>query len=249
MQSPNQMLTTFMQNKRVIVVGGSRGIGAGIVDKFQSIGAKVYYFSRNKRKNNKDNYQNNTVYIHVDLHSVKSISKGFKIYDKNENSLDILVNVAGINYCKKHNEITSKEFDEVLEINLRSFFLTCNNSIKRMSQGGKIVNVSSIAGRNKSIVSGVHYTASKAAIIGLTRQLAHEIGPLGININCVCPSQTETDMLKKSMTEKERKQLAQNIPLRRLASVEEVVNPIIFLCSEQSDYIHGACLDINGGQL
>ena len=146
-----------MKNKKVIVVGGSRGIGAGVVDKFVSLGAIVYYFSRNERKNNKDNCQNKTIHIHVDLRSVNSIIKGFKIYDEKENSLDILVNVAGINYCKKHNEITSKEFDEVLEVNLRSFFITCKKSIERMSIGGKIVNVSSIAGRNKSIVSGVHY--------------------------------------------------------------------------------------------
>ena len=118
-----------------------------------------------------------------------------------------------------------------------------------MCKGSKIVNISSIAGRNKSIVSGVHYTASKAAIIGLTRQLAHEIGPFGININCICPSQTETEMLRQSMTAQEKKILAIKIPLRRLATVDEIVNPIIFLCSDESSYIHGACLDINGGQL
>ena len=118
-----------------------------------------------------------------------------------------------------------------------------------MKRGAKIVNVSSIAGRNKSLVSGVHYTSSKAAIIGLTRQLAHEIGPSGININCVCPSQTETDMLKESMSLKDRELLASQIPLRRLARVEDIVNPIFFLCTNQSNYIHGACIDINGGQL
>jgi len=249
MQSQNQMLTTFMQNKKVLVVGGSRGIGAGVVDNFQSLGAKVYYFSRNERQNIENDNKNEAIHISVDLHSADSISKGFKYYDNNENSLDILVNVAGINYCKNHNEITSDEFDEVLTVNLKSFFLTCKYSVERMSKGGKIVNVSSIAGRNKSIVSGVHYTSSKAAIIGLTRQFAHETGPLGININCVCPSQTETNMLKESMTAKEKKKLERNIPLRRLATVEDVVNPIIFLCSEESSYIHGACIDINGGQL
>ena len=238
-----------MQNKKVIIVGGSRGIGLGVVEAFSRLDAKVYYFSRKRIKNSIKKKLSGLKHIKVDLHSEKSISNAFNSYDKYENKLDILVNVAGINYCKNHSEISYKEFDEVLSVNLKSFFLTSKCSIERMSLGSKIVNVSSIAGRNKSIVSGVHYTASKSAIIGLTRQLAHEVGPLGININCVCPSQTETDMLKKSMTAKERKQLAQNIPLRRLASIEDVVNPIIFLCSEQSNYIHGACLDINGGQL
>ena len=164
-------------------------------------------------------------------------------------SLDFLINVAGINYCKKHDSISYDEFNEVLRVNLSSFFLTCALAIKRMKKGGKIVNVSSIAGRNKSIVSGVHYTSSKAGIIGLTRQLAHEIGPMGININCICPSQTRTDMLNDAMNEKEIEKLSKSIPLRRLAEVKDVVDPIIYLCSDNSEYIHGACIDVNGGQL
>ena len=117
-----------------------------------------------------------------------------------------------------------------------------------MKYGSKIVNVSSIAGRSKSIVSGVHYTASKSGIIGLTRQFAQELGPKGININCVCPSQTLTDMLQQSMREEQIQELERTIPLKRLATVTEIVDPILFLCSNKSNYIHGACLDINGGQ-
>lgn len=173
--------------------------------------------------------------------------RGFKEYDKLESSLDVLVNVAGINYCKYNEDISNAEWDEVLNVNLRSFFITCREAIKRMKPGGKIVNVSSIAGRNKSLVSGVHYTASKAGIIGLTKQLAHEVDD--ININCVCPSQTITEMLEESMTKKEQLDLAVTIPLRRLATVQEVVDPIMYLCSDRSSYIHGACLDVNGGQL
>ena len=236
-----------MKNKNVIIVGGSRGIGEGLVSKFINLDANVYYFSRNRSKNKF--VRDNSMHINVDLKSIKNIMEGFKIYDKNNSKLDFLINVAGINYCKNHQEISLDEFDEVLNINLRSFFVTCKEAIKRMKSGAKIINVSSIAGRNKSIVSGVHYTSSKAAIIGLTRQLAHEIGSKGININCVCPSQTVTDMLKESMSEKEMEKLANNIPLKRLATIEEIVDPIIFLCSDESSYIHGACLDINGGQL
>ena len=118
-----------------------------------------------------------------------------------------------------------------------------------MSYGSKIINISSIAGRNKSIVSGAHYTSSKAGIIGLTRQLAQELGKKGININCVCPSQTMTPMLKNSMSNEEIIKLEENIPLGRIARIEEIVEPIIFLCSSKASYIHGACIDINGGQL
>ena len=119
---------------------------------------------------------------------------------------------------------------------------------KKMKNGGRIVNVSSIAGRNRSLVSGVHYTSSKAGIIGLTKQIAYEVGNKGINVNCVCPSQTLTDMLKQSMTKEQQKELSDNIPLKRIATVEEQVNPIMFLCSEESSYMTGSVLDINGGQ-
>ena len=83
----------------------------------------------------------------------------------------------------------------------------------------------------------------------MTRQLAQELGPKGININCVCPSQTLTPMLKRSMTDEQLSDLESNIPLRRVAQVSEVVKPILFLCSDDASYIHGACLDVNGGQL
>lgn len=233
----------YMQNKNVLVVGGSRGIGYGVVKKFNEMGANTFYFSRNKNSDLK------STHICVDLINDKSIIDGFKKLDKRISSLDILINVAGINYCKNHNEISYEEFNEVLQVNLSSFFLACKESITRMNKGSKIVNVSSIAGRNKSIVSGVHYTSSKAGIIGLTRQLAHELGPKGININCICPSQTETDMLIESMSKKERDNLAEKIPLRRLAKIKDIVNPILFLCSDESSYIHGSCIDVNGGQL
>ena len=95
-----------------------------------------------------------------------------------------------------------------------------------MDRGSKIVNVSSIAGRSKSLVSGVHYTSSKAGLIGLTRQLAQELGPKGININCVCPSQTLTPMLDRSMRDLQLSALENTIPLRRVAQVSEIVKPI-----------------------
>ena len=137
----------------------------------------------------------------------------------------------------------------MLDVNLTSFFYIIKKTLPLMSQGSKIVNVSSIAGRSKSLVSGVHYTASKSGIIGLTRQLANELGPRGINVNCVCPSQTRTPMLEQSMSKEQLESLCKNIPLRRIAEIEEVVNPILFLCSDEASYIHGACIDVNGGQL
>lgn len=218
-----------MKNKIVVVVGGSTGIGKGIVDSFKKLGARVESISRSN----------------CDITKEKDID----FYFSGIHKVDILINNAAINYCKSIENISLNEWNEVINTNLTSYFYIIKKCIPLMSKGSKIINVSSIAGRSKSLVSGVHYTSSKAGLIGLTRQLAQELGPKGININCVCPSQTLTPMLERSMTKKQLKELSSNIPLRRVATVDEIVNPILFLCSEGASYIHGACLDINGGQL
>jgi 3-oxoacyl-[acyl-carrier protein] reductase len=217
-------------NKKVLVVGSSKGIGKEAFLTFKSLGADVFGISRSEG---------------IDISKKADIDKFFK----KMSSIDFLINVAGINFCKKIEDISFEEWNNVLNTNLRSFFYIIKKSIPLMKSGGRIVNVSSIAGRNKSIVSGVHYTSSKAGIIGLTRQLAHELGPKGINVNCTCPSQTLTPMLSESMTEKQLSKLSESIPLSRVANVNEQVGPIIFLCSSLSSYLNGCIIDVNGGQI
>ena len=218
-----------MKNKVVVIVGGSKGIGKGLYDAFIDRDCIVHSISR---KN-------------CDINSPDQIDS----YLDKINKVDILINNAAINYCKPIEEISLNEWNGVIDTNLTSYFYIIKKCLPKMDRGSKIVNVSSIAGRSKSLVSGVHYTSSKAGLIGLTRQLAQELGPKGININCVCPSQTLTPMLERSMTNEQLSDLESNIPLRRVAQVSEVVKPILFLCSDDASYIHGACLDVNGGQL
>ena len=138
-----------------------------------------------------------------------------------------------------------------MDINLRSFFVSCKESVRLMKRHnyGRIVNVSSIAGRSKSVVSGVHYTSSKYGIIGLTKQLASEVSKYNILVNCICPSQTMTEMLSESMTKESLDDLESRIPVRRVSSTIEQALPVLFLCSDAASYIAGAAIDINGGQL
>ena len=218
-----------MKNKVVVIVGGSKGIGEGLYNAFIDRDCIVHSISR---KN-------------CDITDPDQIDSYFDRLGK----VDILINNAAINYCKPIEEISLNEWNGVIDTNLTSYFYIIKKCLPKMNRGSKIVNVSSIAGRSKSLVSGVHYTSSKAGLIGLTKQLAQELGPRGININCVCPSQTLTPMLKRSMTDEQLSDLESNIPLRRVAQVSEVVKPILFLCSDDASYIHGACLDVNGGQL
>jgi 3-oxoacyl-[acyl-carrier protein] reductase len=227
--------------KEVLVIGGSRGIGKGVALNFVAANANVSYVSKKPMYETIENLK----HYSCDIEKEKEIEELFEYFSK----LDILINVAGINYCKKINDISAKEWDNVIDINLKSYFLIIKNSLGIMKKGGKIVNVSSIAGRHRSLVSGIHYVSSKAGIIGLTRQIAYEVGNRGINVNCVCPSQTLTDMLKESMTEAELEKLAESIPLKRLASIDDQVYPIMFLCSDEASYLTGSILDVNGGQI
>ncbi len=228
MQSQNQMSTTYIQNKDVLLVGGSGGIGTALRTTLEEANCNVISINRSV----------------CDISSKKQIDDLFV----NIKNVDVLINNAAINHAKKIDDVSFEEWENVLRVNMTGLFYVTKKSIPLMKPGSKIVNVSSIAGRHKSLVSGVHYTASKSGLIGFTRQLAHELGPKGINVNCVCPSQTRTPMLERSMNEDEIKKLSDQIPLRRIANVEEIVKPILFLCSQDSSYIHGACIDINGGQ-
>ncbi|OUU28800.1 MAG: hypothetical protein CBC04_00650 [Verrucomicrobia bacterium TMED44] len=217
-------------NKNTIVVGGSAGIGLKIKEEFENLGSKVLSISRKEG---------------VDINNTDQVDEFLLKVDK----VDFLINVASINYTKKIQEIDLNEWQEVINTNLNSIFYITKHCIEKMESGSRIVNFSSIAGRNRSLVSGVHYTTSKAGIIGFTRQLAYELGPKNINVNCVCPSQTLTNMLQNSMTSDQQEKLSSEIPLRRLATVEDQVGPVIFLCSELSNYINGAVIDVNGGQI
>ena len=219
-------------NRKVLIVGDSRGIGGCLHANFVKAGAEVYGINSSN----------------CDISNTDDIDSFFS-HRFNPDEIDILVNVAGINYTNKIEWVSINEWDKVLDTNLRSFFYITQQVLYKMDNGGRIVNVSSIAGRNKSVVSGVHYTASKAGIIGLTKQIAHEVGERNITVNAVCPSQTQTEMLEKSMTDEELQKLGESIPLGRIATPQEVVNGILFLCSDESSYITGTTLDINGGQL
>jgi 3-oxoacyl-[acyl-carrier protein] reductase len=227
--------------RTVLVFGGSKGIGKEVCRQFVKTGAIVYNASRTPA---------NLEYVRdlkCDLSSVDNIKYIFSKFT----DIDFVINVAGTNLCEPIENIDVAEWERVMNVNLKSFFVICKEAVNLMKKQnyGRIVNVSSIAGRNKSIVSGVHYTSSKYGIIGLTKQLANEVSKHNILVNCVCPSQTMTEMLEESMSDKAIAELEAKIPVRRIATTIEQALPILFLCSSAASYISGAAIDVNGGQL
>lgn len=250
MRSHSRMLNMFMKmndttynfcDKIVLIFGGSRGIGREISLQFRASGAVVYCASRTNPA------LPGVKHLPCDMSRVEDVLNVFEQLK----SVDFVINVAATNWCEPIDSINVQEWDRLMDINLRSFFVSCKAAVKMMKENGvsgRIVNISSIAGRHKSIVSGVHYTSSKYGIIGLTKQLAHEVAKDNILVNCVCPSQTMTEMLAASMTPEQLDELSSKIPVRRIATPREQAQPVLFLCSNAASYITGTTLDINGGQ-
>ena len=231
------------KNKTVLIVGGSKGIGKELASQYFKSGAKVYYLSRSKIKNNY-----NLIHFKCDL-SKKNELINIEEKLRKLKKIDILINCAAINFAKKYNNISFKEWSEVIDLNLNSIFYITKIVLNKMrlKKNGSIVNVSSIAGRHRSVVSGAHYVASKSGLIGLTKQLAYENASYNIRVNAICPSQTFTEMLKKTMDKKKIKSLVKTIPLKRIATIQEQVWPIMFISSDASSYITGSIIDVNGG--
>jgi len=165
--------------------------------------------------------------------------------------IDILVNNAGIMHRTRLMDISLDEWEQTLSINLTGAFLCTKEVLPIMQESGfgRIVNISSSAGRSVSTLGGAHYTASKAGLLGLTRAAAKEVAPFGITINAICPGLIETKMALESTTPEELKNFLESFPIPRLGSPEEIGHLVVFLCSDGAAYITGASLDINGGDL
>jgi NAD(P)-dependent dehydrogenase (short-subunit alcohol dehydrogenase family) len=165
--------------------------------------------------------------------------------------VDILVNNAALPLTTRFEEITAEEWRRAFEVNLTAPFLLMRAVVPAMKARGygRIVNISSTAGRMVSTLGGAHYTASKTGLLGLTRAAAKELGKHGITVNAVCPGMIDTELTRESATRERLDQLAESFPVPRLGTALEVAELICFAASEAAGYITGASFDINGGDL
>ena len=165
--------------------------------------------------------------------------------------MDALVNCAGIATTTPPLEITVTEWLEIFKTNFVWTYLCCQYVLPSMCERrfGKIINISSVAGRLYSESASLAYTASKYAVIGLTKQLAAQFGAHHLNINCVCPSQTKTEMLVAHVSQEKQEALVAKNPMQRLAEPKEIAEVIAFLASEKASYVNGGVIDVNGGLL
>ena len=165
--------------------------------------------------------------------------------------LDILVNNAAHALGTRLEQLTAEEWRQAMEVNMTAPFLLTKAAIPTMKSQryGRIINISSTAGRMVSTLGGAHYTASKTGLLGFTRAAAKELGRFGITVNAVCPGMIDTELTRETATPERLTALAERYPVPRLGTAEEVADLICFAASEAAGYITGASLDINGGDL
>lgn len=219
--------------KKVLITGGATGIGKATALLFKQKGYDVF-ITYNQSKPDFDGVTK----IKCNLENENEIVELFNQIG----SIDVLVNNAGISLIKQINDTTAEEYDKIMRINARSYFLCSREAVKLMlkSHSGAIVNVSSMWGQLGASCE-IAYSMSKAAVIGLSRSLAQELAPSGITVNCVCPGIIDTRM--NSMFEKS--ELEDEVPIGRLGTAEEVADAIYFL--SQNKYITSQILGVNGG--
>lgn len=165
--------------------------------------------------------------------------------------LDILVNNAALPFTTRFEQITAEEWRKATEVNLTAPFLLTRAALPAMkSQGyGRVINLSSTAGRMVSTLGGAHYTATKTGLLGLTRAAAKELGKYGVTVNAVCPGMIDTELTRDTASGETLERIATGYPIPRLGTAREVADVICFAASEAAGYITGAVFDINGGDL
>lgn len=239
--------------KTVLITGASRGIGRATAIKFAENGYNIvinYNKSESKARSLQKEllkYNVRTMLIKADVADEKQVKSMVDFAKKTFGSIDVLVNNAGISLTKQIQDCKLAEIKKVLDTNTLGSILVTREVSKLMiaQKYGKIVNISSIWGKVGGSMESV-YSASKGAIIAFTLALAKELAPSNINVNCVCPGVVETDMMKM-YDDKEKEVLKDNTPLNKLGNPTDIANAIYFLSTNESSFITGQILTVDGG--
>ena len=238
-----------LKTKNIIVTGATGGIGNSIVKKLNDYGAKILASGTKVEKLNELKSKfNNIKILNFDISKEEKIEE-FIESASNElgGNLDCIINNAGITNDNLAVRMSLAEWKKVIDINLTSTFLLSKFAIKKMlkNKSGKIINITSVVGHTGNL-GQANYTASKAGIIAMSKSLAIEYAKKNVNINCISPGFIKTAMTDK-IDEKFKDIIVSKIPSARLGEPEDIANAVLFLASNQSDYINGETLHVNGG--
>ena len=238
-----------LKNKNIIITGASGGIGNAIVKKLHEKGANILATGTRieKLEELKAKFDNIKI-IKFDISQHEKIEEFINnATEMLGGSLDCIINNAGITKDNLTIRMSLEEWSKVIDINLTSTFLMCKYSIKKMLKNkcGRIINITSVVGHTGN-VGQANYTASKAGIVAMSKSLAIEYAKKNINVNCISPGFIATAMTDE-IEEKHKEVIIAKIPSNRLGKPEDIANAVSFLSSDQSDYINGETLHVNGG--
>lgn len=236
-----------------IVTGAARGLGRAAAERLHARGASVVVHVRDQARADAlaKSLGGRAHPVAGDLANVGVAEEIVRRAVDRFGRVDILVNNAALALTTRFADLTADEWRATLEVNLTAPFLLTKAllPVMKAQQYGRIVNVSSSAGRTVSTLGGAHYTASKAGLLGLTRAAAKELGKFGITVNAVCPGMIDTELTRESASPETLARLAASYPVPRLGTAMEVADLICFVASEEAGYITGTSLDITGGDL
>jgi 3-oxoacyl-[acyl-carrier protein] reductase len=238
-------------SKTAIVTGASGGIGLAIVERLSKEGYVVYaQYNKNKEMIEELSSKNSAMKVYpvcFDLTNASSIDKCVNEIKKQTKKIDLLVNCAGIGLYKLAQDTTIDEWNNLFNVNVSGAHYLTAKVVDLMvsNKSGNIVNISSIWGSVGASME-VAYSASKSALIGYTKALAKEVAPSGIRVNCVCPGVIDTKMNSR-FSKEEIQELIEQTPLGRLGSGEDVANAVCFLASDESSFITGQVVTVDGG--
>lgn len=243
----------MLQGKCAVITGASRGIGREIAIKYAKEGANIVLNYRNSEtealqlKEELDKLGSDTFIVKANVSNFEEAEKLIKEAKEVFGRVDILVNNAGITKDNLIMRMKEEDFDSVIDVNLKGAFncLKAVTPIMIRQKSGKIINMSSVVGVIGN-AGQVNYCASKAGLIGMTKSLAREIGGKNINVNAIAPGFIDTDMTKV-LSEDQKKNIMSQVPLKRLGQAEDIANLALFLASNQSDYITGQVIHVDGG--
>ena len=246
-----------MMYPTALVTGGSRGIGKAIVQQLfeQGYNVAINYFRSETcavelaAELNKHSLGNKAIAICADVSNASQVKIMFEETKKHLGTVSLLVNNTGISQQKLFSDITEAEWDTMFSVNVKSMFLCCRQALTDMihNKNGKIINISSMWGQVGASCE-VHYSASKAAVIGLTKALAKEVGPSHIQVNCVAPGVIKTAM-NSHLDKQTLEMLKEETPLGVIGTTGDVAQMVGFLASDHSDFITGQVFGINGGMV
>lgn len=236
--------------KNVLITGGSRGIGRAMVKMFSERGYSVAFTYKECIDNaNELSRETGAIAIMADSSCELDVIEAVKTFEKKIGNVEILINNAAVSSTSLFTDITTDEWRRIFSVNVEGPFMYTKQVLPSMirRKNGRIINVSSMWGITGASCE-VHYSASKAALIGMTKALAKELGPSNITVNCIAPGVIDTDM-NKFLSDEDVAELKAETPLMRIGAPEEVAETALFLAGDGASFITGDVINVNGGYL